>query len=104
MAPLVGAKLVTVGGPITVKLATLDPLPAAVVTVMTPLVAPTGTFAVIWVGELTVKFAKPTSVVLTFTDDTLMKVVPVIVTLIPAGPEVGVKLVTVGAPMTVNDA
>jgi len=40
-------KLVTVGAPTMVKDVELDPAPAGVVTVMTPLPAPAGTLAVI---------------------------------------------------------
>jgi len=100
----VGVKLVTVGAPITVNEAELDPEPAGVVTVMTPLEAPAGTSAVICMAELTVKFATPTSVVLNFTEVAPVKLVPLIVTLAPMIPDAGVKLVTVGAPIIVNEA
>ena len=43
--PLVGVKLVIVGGLTTVKLLALVAVPAAVVTLMEPLVAPPGTVA-----------------------------------------------------------
>ena len=43
--PLVGEKLVIVGGLTTVKLLALVAVPAAVVTLMEPLVAPPGTVA-----------------------------------------------------------
>jgi hypothetical protein len=52
--PLVGLKLVTVGGGITVKLLELAAVPPGVITEMGPLVAPAGTVAVICVSELTV--------------------------------------------------
>ena len=58
VAPLVGVKLVIVGGggvpPVTVNVAVLVALPALVVTVIGPLVAPVGTVAVMWLSELTV--------------------------------------------------
>ena len=54
-APLVGEKPVTVGPAPTVYEFVLVPVPAAVVTLIGPLVAPVGTVAVICVAELTVK-------------------------------------------------
>jgi hypothetical protein len=45
--PLVGAKLVIVGGPTTVKLVALVAVPPGAVTAIGPVVAPTGTVAVI---------------------------------------------------------
>ena len=102
VGPLVGVKEVITGKPIIVNDVALEPEPAGVVTVMTPLAAPVGTLAVSCVGELTVKFPAPASVVLNFTDDTFMKLVPVIVTVAPTAAEVGVKLTTVGAPITVK--
>ena len=45
--PLVGEKLVMVGAPITVKLPALVAVPPGVVTAIVPVVAPTGTVAVI---------------------------------------------------------
>src|SRR5207248_208280 len=76
--PLPGEKLVIVGGTmVTVKLAALAALPSGVVTAIGPLVAPPGTVAVIWVGELTTKLlATP----LKATADTPRKLVPVITT------------------------
>ncbi|MBA4313471.1 MAG: hypothetical protein C0417_12680 [Chlorobiaceae bacterium] len=58
-----------------------------------PVVAPVGTVAVICVDEFTVYVA---IVPLNFTDVTLIKFVPVIVTLVPIGPFAGVKFVIVG--------
>jgi len=64
---------------------------------MGPVVAPPGTVAVIWVLLLTVKVAatplKRTSVV-------PVKFVPVMVTEVPTGPDVGEKLVMVGGRKT----
>jgi len=55
--PVVGEKLAIEGGPITVKLLTVSaalvPVPPAVVTATRPVVAPTGTVAVICVSLLT---------------------------------------------------
>src|SRR5258706_4068777 len=92
--PLVGAKLVMVGGlAVTVKAPLLLAVPPGVVTLIGPVVAPAGTVAVIEVAELTVKVA-PTP--LTVTALAPVKLVPVIVTLVPTGPLVGAKLVMVG--------
>lgn len=84
--PLVGEKLVILGA--TVKLVELVSVPPGVVTLMVPVVAVAGTVAVIWVLESTVK---PAVVPLNFTEVAPVKPVPVIVTLIPVAPLVGVK-------------
>src|SRR2546426_5875627 len=81
--PLAGVKLVTVGGLMTVKLAALLAVPAEVVTLIGPLVAPAGTVAVIAVAELTVKLAL---VPLDSTALAPVKSRPLIVTLVPTGP------------------
>ena len=91
--PLAGVKLVTVGGLMTVKLAALLAVPAEVVTLIGPLVAPAGTVAVIVVAEATVKLALAP---LNSTAVAPVKLVPLIVTLVPTGPLAGVKLVMVG--------
>src|SRR5438094_701983 len=93
--------IVTVGGVVspTVKLAALLAVPPGVVTLIGPLVAPAGTVAVIAVAELTVKLA------LTLLNSTAvapLKLVPLIVTLVPTGPLLGVKLEIVGGLMTVK--
>src|SRR5947207_9752636 len=87
--------IVTVGGVVspTVKLAALLAVPPGVVTLIGPLVAPAGTVVVIAVAEFTVKLA------LTLLNSTAvapLKLVPLIVTLVPTGPLLGVKLVIVG--------
>ncbi len=96
-APEVGLKLVTVGAvddDVTVKLPVLVPVPEAVVTVMRPVVAPEGTVAVSWVVLTGVNVAEvPLSVTLV----TPLKPLPFTVTSVPTAPEVGLKLVTVGA-------
>src|SRR5438552_8633288 len=91
--PLVGEKLVIVGGGMTVKLLELLAVPPAVVTLIGPLEAPAGTVAVIAVAELTVKLAL---VPLNRTALAPVKLVPLMVTLVPTGPLAGVKLVMVG--------
>src|SRR5207237_1368728 len=55
--PLVGEKLVIVGGGMTVKLLAPVAVPAEVVTFVGPVVAPAGTVAVIDVDEFNVKLA-----------------------------------------------
>jgi len=94
-APLLGAKLVIAGAAAeTLKLALLVEVPPGVVTPIGPVVAPAGTVAVICVPEFTVKTALAP---LKVTAVAPVKLVPVIVTTVPAGPPVGVKLVMAGA-------
>src|SRR5438067_6631726 len=97
--PLKGAKLVMVGGLVTVKELLLVAVPSGVVTLTGPVVPPTGTVAEICVDELTVKVAL---VPLKFTDVAPVKFVPLIVTLVPTGPLEGAKLVIVGGLVTVK--
>jgi hypothetical protein len=77
----------------TVKFVALVAVPPRVVTVILPVVAAAGTVAVILVGELRVKVA---ATPLNLTEDVLLKVVPLMVTLVPGGPEPGEKLVMMG--------
>src|SRR6185312_13355671 len=93
-----GAVNVTVRGvppcAVTVNDAVLAPVPAGVVTAIGPVAAPAGTVAVIWVAELTVNVAAlPPKV----TAVAPVKPLPVLVTDVPTGPEVGVNEETVGA-------
>src|SRR5438876_353704 len=89
-----GVKLVIVGAVVTAELLVLVAVPPGVVTLSGPLVAPLGTVAAIVVAELTEKLAfAPLNV----TAVAPVKFVPVIVTMVPTGPLVGVKLVIVGA-------
>src|SRR5438067_1500104 len=97
--PLEGVKLVMVGGLVTVKELLLVAVPAGVVTLSGPVVAPAGTVAVIFVPEFTVNVAL---VPLNFTDVAPVKFVPLIVTLVPTGPLEGAKLVIVGGFVTVK--
>src|SRR5438132_12094604 len=80
--PLVGEKLVIVGGGMTVKLLAPVAVPADVVTLIGPVVAPSGTVAVIDVDEFSLQLALA---LLMVTDVTPVKFVPVIVTLVPTG-------------------
>src|SRR6267143_1359806 len=97
--PLAGVKLAIVGGLITVKLPALLAVPSGLVTLIVPVVAPAGTVAVIVVAEPTVKLALAP---LNATAVAVVKFVPLIVTLVPTGPLLGVKLVIVGAFETVT--
>jgi hypothetical protein len=96
--PEVGEKLVIVGAappPFkTLKLLELVTLPAVVNILIGPVVAPTGTVAEILVDELTVKDV--TLVPLNWTESTPVKFWPVMLTLVPVLPLVGLKLVILG--------
>ena len=63
---------------------------------------PTGTVAVIWVGELTVNDGEATVPNVTLV--MLTKLLPVMTTVAPAAPEVGEKLLTVGVTLNVFGA
>src|SRR5207247_896685 len=89
--PLVGVKLVMVGGlAVTVKLLELVAVPPEVVTLSGPVVAPLGTVAEIEVAVVTVKVAL---VPLKVTAVAPVKFVPLIVSVVPTGPLHGGKLV-----------
>jgi len=92
-----GEKLVIVGG--TRKEAELEAAPAALVTLILPVVAPDGTVAVICVAELMVKVAP---VVLKATALAVSKLLPVMTTEAPDTPLPGVKPVTVGGTATMK--
>jgi len=89
--PLVGEKLVITGA--AVKDPALVAVPAGVCTVIEPVVAPDGTTAEICTLESTVNVPL---VPLNFTDVAPVKLAPLIVTVIPAGPLVGENDVIVG--------
>jgi hypothetical protein len=94
--PTVGENDVMVGMPVRmVKSALLTTEPTVFVTVILPVVAPTGTVAVIWVAELTVNDVAV--VVLNFTAVVPQKFVPVMTTDDPIAPLTGAKDVMVGA-------
>jgi hypothetical protein len=82
------------GPPTTVKAVTEVAVPLGVITEIGPVVAPGGTVAVIRVTEFTVNVAVT---LLNMTAVAPKKSVPVIVTIVPMGPEVGVNDVMVGA-------
>jgi hypothetical protein len=82
------------GGTTTVKEPELVVVPPAAATLIGPFVADAGTVATIDAAELTVKTALAP---LMRTAVTPVKFDPLIVTLVPAGPLAGVKLVIAGA-------
>ena len=75
-------------------------VPPSVITLTIPVVAPTGTIAVMDVSETTLKILA--LVLLNLTAVAPVKCVPVMVTLIPIDPLVGVKLLMVGAGTNTN--
>jgi hypothetical protein len=77
----------------TVKFVALSAVPLAVVTLMGPVVAPAGTVVTICVALFDVIVAV---VPLNFTEVAPVRFVPVMVTGVPTGPEVGVNDVMVG--------
>src|SRR5262249_30937908 len=77
----------------TVKFVALVAVPPGVATAILPVVAPAGTVAVILMELLTVKVAAAPLIV---TDEALRKVFPLMITLAPARPEAGEKLLMVG--------
>src|SRR5262245_12365698 len=90
------------GGALTVNAAALVVVPPGLVTEIGPLVAPLGTVVVICVSPETLNVA---AVPLKLTLVAPVKPVPVMVTAVPASPDVGEKLVIVGGavPVRVND-
>jgi hypothetical protein len=92
---LVSSRRVTsTGSAVTVKLVLLVAVPPGVVTPIGPVVAPLGTVAAIAVADVTAKLALTP---LKVTAVAPLKFVPSIVTLAPAAPLVGEKLIIVGA-------
>jgi hypothetical protein len=96
--PLFGEKLLTVGGPTEFTVngvpLKLQPVPERVVTLIGPVVAPPGTVAVICASEFTLKLAATRSKA---TRVAPVKPDPVIVTLLPNVPLVGVKELMCGS-------
>jgi hypothetical protein len=81
-----------IAGDVTSKWLALVKVVAGATTATGPVVAPGGTVPVTWLSESTVKLApKPSKVTLVAP----VKPLPVIVTAVPVGPEVGEKGVTV---------
>src|SRR6266446_6531562 len=84
---------VSVGDGTTVKSSVLVPVPSSVVTEILPVVAVAGTTARICVVVSTVNDAETE---LNFTSVVLTKLLPLMVTVLPTAPLVGVKLVILG--------
>src|SRR4051812_16404734 len=84
---------------VTVKLDALVAVPATVVTLIVPVVAPVGTVAVICVAEFTVNVAV---VPLNFVADAPEKFAPVMTTFWPTAALVGEKLVIEGGSTSVK--
>lgn len=99
--PLAGVKPLIVGEGLetTLKFDALVAVPPPVVTATGPLVAPVGTEVVIWLSELNVKLAL---VPLKVTALTPVNPVPLIVTVTPTPPLVGLKPMIVGAGIKVK--
>lgn len=95
--PLAGENEVTPGA--VVKSVALVAVPAELLTVIRPVVAPAGTVAVILVEELTVNCADTP---LNATEEMAVKLVPLMVTEVPGAPEAGVKDVIVGVRVTMK--
>jgi hypothetical protein len=100
-ADVAGEKEVMVGGG-TVNLALLVAVPPGVVTAIFPLFAPGPTTATTWVSDTGVTLAALAP--LKVTPVAPVRFVPVIVTLVPTPPAVGVKLETVGVAAAAVDA
>ena len=83
----------------TLNLAELVTDPPRVVTLMVPVVAPAGTVAVILEYESTVKLAETPW---NLTEVAPAKAVPVMTTLVPTGPLVGLNPLMVGATLKVE--
>ena len=97
-------KLAIVGAVVgdTMKLVLLVAVPEVVVTEIGPVVAPVGTLAFTLVADTNTNPVPMTP--LNLTVDVFVKFVPLITTSVPTGPEVGERVVTVGAGVanTVN--
>ena len=94
IVPTVGEKSVMIAPVPVRKLLLVVKLPLAVVTVMAPVVAPAGTLALIWVAEVIV--GPLADVLPNLTEVRLEKFPPLMVTVEPMGPNVGLKSVMVG--------
>jgi hypothetical protein len=99
--PLVGDRLVNVGGAVTVKAKVLLARPPTVTTTL-PLVAPLGTGTTMLVADHVVGVALVPLNVTVLVPLVAPKLVPAIVTTVPTGPLVGERLVNVGGTETVK--
>src|SRR5437667_8170472 len=99
--PLVGDRLVIVGGTVTVKATPLLASPLTVTTTL-PVVAPDGTGTTMLVADQLVGVAVIPLNVTVLLNCVAPKLVPVIVTAVATGPLVGDRLVIVGVGSTVT--
>jgi hypothetical protein len=97
--PFVGEKLL-ITGEVPVNFAALVAVPAGVFTLIDPVVLPAGTTAEISTLELTVKAA---AIPLRVTEDVSVRLAPLIVTAVPAGPLVGENEVIDGRGLKFED-
>ena len=96
--PAAGVNEVIVGsGAVTVKLVALVAVFPATVTVIAPVVAPAGTVVVKDVAVLAVTIDVVPLNATVLLAAVVLKFVPVMVTVVPTGPEAGVKVVMVGS-------
>src|SRR5258706_318702 len=102
IGPVVGDRLVMVGGTVTVNETPLLASPPTVTTTL-PVVAPAGTGTTMLVADQVVGVAAVPLNVTVLLPFVAPKLVPVIVTAVAAGPLVGERLVIVGGTVTVND-
>ena len=98
--PLLGVNELIKGAAVTLKLLVLVPVPAALVTLTAPVVAPVGTTAVSWMSETTVNVVA--FVPLKATDVAPVKPAPFTVTVVPTLPLVGVNELIEGAVKTLK--
>jgi translation elongation factor EF-G len=98
--PLAGDRLVNVGALVTVYGSALLARPPTVTTTL-PVVAPVGTGTAMLVADQLVGVAAVPLNVTVLVPRVAPKLVPAIVTAVPTGPLAGVRLVSVGAAVTV---
>jgi hypothetical protein len=94
--PLVGVRLVNVGGTVTVYVSALLARPPTVTTTA-PVVAPVGTGTAMLVADQVAGVAAVPLKVTVLVPRVAPKLVPTIVTVVPSGPLVGDRLVRPGA-------
>jgi hypothetical protein len=94
--PLVGESVVSVGPTVTVYVSALLARPPTVTTTL-PVVAPVGTGTAMLVADHDVGVAAVPLNVIVLVPCVAPKLAPAIVTAVPTGPLVGVKLVRLGA-------
>jgi hypothetical protein len=99
--PEVGDRFVMLGGTVTVKLTPLLARPPTVTTTL-PVVAPAGTFTTMLVALQLLGVAEVPLNATVLVPCVVPKFVPVMVTAVPTGPEVGDRFVMLGGTVTVK--